>query len=127
MVPVFLSRPNVWYRGDPLDVWHARCEGELPPSNSPYPELHRVSPWRGEEGVWQTLPASFAGLNLIDTDMLFLYHLTESAPVMKLVDMRVLGTRAFSVSVRVRPGAEELGKQSLPKLAFSSPSGLCWT
>ena len=29
----------------------------------------------------------------------------KKAPVMELVDMRVLGTRAFGVSVRVRPGA----------------------
>lgn len=35
----------------------------------------------------------------------FIFRIKNSAPVMELVDMRVLGTRAFSVSVRVRPGA----------------------
>ena len=40
-----------------------------------------------------------------------LYRL-EKAPVMELVDMRVLGTRAFGVSVRVRPGA--MGLMTMP-------------
>ena len=36
----------------------------------------------------------------------------KKAPVMELVDMRVLGTRAFGVSVRVRPGA--MGVMTMP-------------
>lgn len=35
---------------------------------------------------------------------------------MELVDMRVLGTRAFGVSVRVRPGAME--KEYLPLSSY---------
>ena len=41
----------------------------------------------------------------VDNVIEFLEYFLFKAPVMELVDMRVLGTRAFSVSVRVRPGA----------------------
>ena len=42
------------------------------------------------------------------------FYLLEKAPVMELVDMRVLGTRAFGVSVRVRPGAMGVISLSMP-------------
>ena len=50
---------------------------------------------------------------------------TKQAPVMELVDMRDLGSRAFSVWVRVPSGAPSLANTFDPKAAKLTDASVC--